>query len=55
MLCRCIGLRKVYPPRGGKGQNVAVDNLHLTMYEGEIFALLGHNGAGEPRPCYRIR
>ena len=26
---------------------MAVDNLHLTMYEGEIFALLGHNGAGK--------
>ena len=26
---------------------VAVDNLSLTMYEGQITALLGHNGAGK--------
>ena len=26
---------------------MAVDNLHLTMVEGQIFALLGHNGAGK--------
>jgi len=25
----------------------AVDNLSLKMYEGQIFALLGHNGAGK--------
>lgn len=25
---------------------VAVDRLNLTMYEGQIFCLLGHNGAG---------
>ena len=25
----------------------AVDNLNLTMYSGQIFALLGHNGAGK--------
>jgi len=24
-----------------------VDNLSLTMYAGQIFALLGHNGAGK--------
>jgi len=27
------------------GVKVAVDHLSITMYEGEIFALLGHNGA----------
>ena len=35
-------LRKVYD--NGK---LAVDGLSLTMYEGQIFALLGHNGAGK--------
>jgi ABC-2 type transport system ATP-binding protein len=25
----------------------AVDNLKLSMYNGEILALLGHNGAGK--------
>ena len=32
----------VYPD--GK---LAVDNVSMTMYEGQIFALLGHNGAGK--------
>lgn len=35
-------LCKVYP--NGKK---AVDNLSLTMYQDQIFALLGHNGAGK--------
>jgi len=35
-------LRKVF-----KNGTVAVDDLSLTMYEGQIFALLGHNGAGK--------
>jgi len=30
------------------GVKHAVDNLNLTMYSGQITALLGHNGAGEP-------
>lgn len=29
------------------GQLRAVENLDLVMYQGEIFALLGHNGAGK--------
>jgi ATP-binding cassette subfamily A (ABC1) protein 3 len=29
------------------GVKVAVDNLNMTMYEGQIFVLLGHNGAGK--------
>jgi ATP-binding cassette subfamily A (ABC1) protein 3 len=35
-------LSKVYP--SGKK---AVDSLSLTMYKGQIFVLLGHNGAGK--------
>jgi len=35
-------LSKIYP-NGFK----AVDDLSLTMYSGQIFALLGHNGAGK--------
>eukprot|EP00931_Biecheleriopsis_adriatica_P084220 TRINITY_DN5797_c0_g1_i2.p1 TRINITY_DN5797_c0_g1~~TRINITY_DN5797_c0_g1_i2.p1 ORF type:complete len:1395 (+),score=291.85 TRINITY_DN5797_c0_g1_i2:23-4207(+) len=35
-------LRKVFP--GGK---VAVDGMDLEVFGGEIFALLGHNGAGK--------
>ena len=29
-----------------KAEKPAVDNLNLSMYESEIFCLLGHNGAG---------
>eukprot|EP01052_Picozoa_sp_SAG31_P012759 SAG31_NODE_753_length_12340_cov_8.786619_5_plen_1730_part_00 len=39
------GLRKVFSTPDG--QLVAVANLHLSMFEGQIFALLGHNGAGK--------
>eukprot|EP00002_Diphylleia_rotans_P024252 TRINITY_DN477_c0_g2_i1.p1 TRINITY_DN477_c0_g2~~TRINITY_DN477_c0_g2_i1.p1 ORF type:complete len:1671 (+),score=364.81 TRINITY_DN477_c0_g2_i1:51-5063(+) len=38
-------LRKVYETT--EQPKVAVDNLSLTMYEGQITALLGHNGAGK--------
>ena len=39
---KLMKLRKIYD--GGK---VAVHNLSLNMYQGQIFALLGHNGAGK--------
>ena len=29
------------------GEKIAVNNMHLNMYEGQITALLGHNGAGK--------
>jgi len=29
------------------GSKIAVNNMNLTMYEGQITALLGHNGAGK--------
>lgn len=40
-----VGLRKEF----GSGDDafVAVDNLTVSMYQGQIFALLGHNGAGK--------
>ena len=39
------GLKKVFStPDGDK---VAVAGLDMTMYEGQIFVLLGHNGAGK--------
>ena len=45
---RCVsidGLYKVFnTPVGPK---VAVNDLQVTMYEGQIFCLLGHNGAGK--------
>jgi len=40
------GLTKEYKNATG-GSKVAVDKLDLTMYSGQITALLGHNGAGK--------
>ena len=40
-----INLYKVFKTRNG--DKVAVDGLNLTMYSGQITALLGHNGAGK--------
>jgi ABC-type multidrug transport system ATPase subunit len=31
----------------GSARKVAVNDMNLTMYEGQITALLGHNGAGK--------
>ncbi|KAL5708093.1 Phospholipid-transporting ATPase abca1 [Ranunculus cassubicifolius] len=45
---RCIQVRnlhKVYNTR--KGKFCAVNSLQLTLYENQILALLGHNGAGK--------
>ncbi|PRQ44758.1 putative ABC transporter, P-loop containing nucleoside triphosphate hydrolase [Rosa chinensis] len=45
---RCIHIRnlhKVYASK--KGKCCAVNSLQLTMYENQILALLGHNGAGK--------
>ncbi|CAH0479941.1 unnamed protein product [Peronospora belbahrii] len=40
------GLRKEFPSGDGN-VNVAVHGLNLTLYAGQISALLGHNGAGK--------
>ncbi|CAJ1912333.1 unnamed protein product [Sphenostylis stenocarpa] len=45
---RCIQIRnlhKVYATK--KGDCCAVNSLQLTLYESQILALLGHNGAGK--------
>ncbi|KAK0597531.1 hypothetical protein LWI29_026223 [Acer saccharum] len=45
---RCIQMRnlhKVYATK--KGNCCAVNSLQLTLYENQILALLGHNGAGK--------
>lgn len=45
---RCIqirGLHKVYDTK--KARCCAVNSLQLTLYENQILALLGHNGAGK--------
>jgi ABC-type glutathione transport system ATPase component len=47
------GLRKVYegaswlPCGSGSEAVIAVDSLDLTMYRGQLFCLLGQNGAGK--------
>ncbi|KAK1930710.1 ABC transporter A family member 2 [Phytophthora citrophthora] len=40
------GLRKEFPSDDGE-MKVAVQGLNLTLYAGQISALLGHNGAGK--------
>ena len=40
-MLQAINLRKEYK------ENVALNNLNLTINEGEVFALLGQNGAGK--------
>ncbi|CAK0894746.1 unnamed protein product, partial [Prorocentrum cordatum] len=44
-LVQTVGLRKEFRTSGGP--KVAVSGLDLTMYDGQILALLGHNGAGK--------
>ena len=49
-LVRLRGLRKTFPQVNAAGETVqfaAVNALSLDMYEGQIFTLLGHNGAGK--------
>ncbi|KDO19835.1 hypothetical protein SPRG_14935 [Saprolegnia parasitica CBS 223.65] len=41
-----VGLRKTFKTDDGESK-VAVHNLHVTMYAGQITAFLGHNGAGK--------
>jgi len=40
-------LRKIYYARGSVPSKVAVQNINLTIPQGEIFGLLGANGAGK--------
>nr|XP_045598591.1 uncharacterized protein LOC123758342 [Procambarus clarkii] len=40
-----VGLRRIFEHRGRS--KVAVDNLNLELYEGQVLVLLGHNGAGK--------
>ena len=42
---RIFSLLKVF--RVNRKDRVAVHNLHLNMYDGQITVLLGHNGAGK--------
>ena len=40
-------LRKHFEPLLGGDVEKAVDGVSLDMYEGQVFCLLGHNGAGK--------
>ena len=45
---RCVELKSLRKEfQTPDGTKVAVDDVDLTMYEGQIFVLLGHNGAGK--------
>ena len=44
----CVEIKDMYKIfNTTKGKKVAVDGLNLTMYSGQVTALLGHNGAGK--------
>lgn len=51
-ILRTEGLRKEFSTPGGL--KVAVAGLDLTMYEGQILALLGHNGAGKSTTIHML-
>ncbi|XP_042235529.1 phospholipid-transporting ATPase ABCA1-like isoform X4 [Homarus americanus] len=40
-----VGLRRIFKQRGRS--KVAITNLNLELYEGQVLVLLGHNGAGK--------
>ena len=44
-MCVCVCVCVCPLQTGGKSK-LAVDNLSLNMYSGQITSLLGHNGAG---------
>lgn len=46
------GLKKTFVKGLGK-KFTAVDGLDLTMYDNQITAFLGHNGAGMPKYVYK--
>ena len=40
-------IRKVYPPKDGNAEVVAVKGFSLSIQRGQCFGLLGSNGAGK--------
>ena len=41
-------VRKVYPPKDGNAEVVAVKGFSLSIHQGQCFGLLVVNGAGKP-------
>jgi len=46
-IVHCLGLTKVFKDFWGRGKVLAVDNLDLEIFPGEVFGLLGPNGSGK--------
>eukprot|EP01038_Epipyxis_sp_PR26KG_P005748 gene5748-7937_t len=47
---KCVSikkLRKVFKSAAGGDDRIAVNNLNLDLYQGQVTVLLGHNGAGK--------
>ena len=44
---QCLALTKVFKDFWGRGKVMAVDNLDLEIFPGEVFGLLGPNGSGK--------
>jgi len=44
---RVVNLHKEFGGFGGSARKVAVENVNLNIYRGQITVLLGHNGAGK--------
>ena len=46
-IVQCLALTKVFKDFWGRGKVLAVDNLDLEVFPGEVFGLLGPNGSGK--------
>ncbi len=47
VVIRTEGLGKIFVDFWGRAQNLALENLNIEVYRGEIFGLLGPNGSGK--------
>ncbi|MCR4697771.1 MAG: ATP-binding cassette domain-containing protein [Bacilli bacterium] len=56
MEIRLVGLTKMFPgdPKKGTPDTVAVDNLNITIKDGELMGLLGPSGCGKSTTLYML-